>query len=93
MVYYMVKYPRTQVKHDLRDRHAVLLETARDYTAKLGDTVVVNLKGYDRNHPSRKTGSGDGRVVSSSSGEDSADDDASRGVIAAAEKLQVTALC
>jgi len=76
------------VKHDLRDRHAVLLETARNYTAKLGDTVVVNLKGFDRNHQSRMPGSGDGRVVRSA-GEEISEEDVDKGVVATAEKLQV----
>lgn len=37
------------MKYDIRKRHAVLLETPRNYTAQLGDTVVVDMKGYDLN--------------------------------------------
>lgn len=62
-----------QVKHDLRDKHAVLLETDRSYLAQLGDTVVVDLKGYDRCAP--KSGG------ASKKSEDR--------MVASAEKLQV----
>ena len=76
------------MKHDLRDKHAVLLETDRSYRAQLNDTVVVNLKGYDRSV--QRASSGDGNVVTSRSVKNSlSDEDESRGLVAAAEKLQV----